>query len=897
MYLKHYNLTSKPFGISPDLKFLWLGEKHKEALDAMKNGILENKGFIFLTGDVGTGKTTLGNALANILGNNIIFAQVADPSLEQLDFLNLRADAFEVNKTFSAQGDFFGQLRHFLNTAYVHKQEVVLVFDEAQKFDPARLEEVRLILNLQPDKKLINSIFIGQNEFVSMLKENHPLRREFEIIHKIEPLPEIETEQYVMHRLKIAGSEKRIFSPEAVHEIYSFSEGNPRLINIICDFALSTGYAKEVKIIEPEIIRECAENCLLSKQQKDDAIEDLRISAKSISETGTGIQPSTSGHSYQKVSKKVRRKPAGLKLAYVAPMFMIILLCIFGYLYFLGKNNAPPGNLKTSLETQPGQLKSSDDEPSADVKELKNANARVAALESAAAIREQMLSELTEELDREKKNRELLSSELSSKVDLIGELQQKLENSQPNTLAFETELDNSSIKIDELQEQLLNLKAEKASAETQLDQLSSRNAELTADIQKMKGFKERVAALESELATSDQTLSRPEQQLSPLAKELSQEKKSKELLNSELSSKEFLIARLKEELEKSQSNAAEFEAEIENRIIQIRELQGQLLNLKLEMTSPETQLGQLRSRNEELTAELEEQKGVKELVVGLESELTERDQTISFLEQRLSHIAKELDQEKKDRELLSPEDTSKADLISELQQKLQTSQSNLQELEKMNKNGEKEIAELQNQVKELEAQQALTVSSPVKEIADLQGQLSDLKAQKTAVDTQLGPLKSRNEELTANIEALKGAKERAAALEGELAERDQAISLLEQRLSRLAKELDQEKKSRELLSSELSKKSELVSEFQQKLQASQSNRQELEKTIKKGEKDIVEIQNQLRSLKARQTATEPSAVIDDVKEKSTSKIEASGEQDELPRPSNIIDYVLKKKAK
>jgi len=138
----------------------------------------------------------------------------------------------------------------------------------------------------------------------------------------------------------------------------------------------------------------------LSKQQKEDGIEDLSTSAKSIPETETEVQSVTSGNSHQKVSKKVRRKAAGLKLAYVAPMFIIILLCIFGYLYFLGENNAPPGNLKTSLETQPGQPKSSDDEPAANVKELKNVNARVAELESAAAIREQMLSELTEELDR-----------------------------------------------------------------------------------------------------------------------------------------------------------------------------------------------------------------------------------------------------------------------------------------------------------------------------------------------------------------------------------------------------------------------------------------------------------------------------------------------------------------
>ena len=140
MYLKHYNLTLKPFEISPDPKFLWLGEKHKEALAAMKYGVLDNKGFISLTGDVGTGKTTLVNALANSLGENIIFAQVSDPSLEQLDFLNLIADAFKMNKKFSTKGDFLSHLKQFLNNAYVDHKEVVLLIEEAQRFDPERLE-------------------------------------------------------------------------------------------------------------------------------------------------------------------------------------------------------------------------------------------------------------------------------------------------------------------------------------------------------------------------------------------------------------------------------------------------------------------------------------------------------------------------------------------------------------------------------------------------------------------------------------------------------------------------------------------------------------------------------------------------------------------------------------
>ncbi len=708
MYLNHYNLTLKPFEINPDQKFLWLGEKHKKALIAMKKVILEKKGFISLTGDFGTGKTTLVKALADILGDIIFFAQVSDPTLEQLNLLNLSANASKMNKKFSTKGDFLSQLRQFLNHIYVHRKEIVLVFEEAQKFDPERLEEVRLILNLQPDKKLMSIVFVGQNEFNHILNKNKPLRQECSIIHETEPLGKKETVQYILHRLNIAGSEKKIFSPEALREIYSISEGNPRLINILCDSALSSGCAKAVKIIEPEIIRDYSANRILPKQQKEDEIEDLSTSATSIPETETGMQSEPTGNSFLKVAQKGHLKPAGRRLVYIIPISVVILLSIFGFLYFFGENYAPYRKLITSVRTQLGQMKSSDDEPAANVKELKKAKARVAELESVTARQEQMLSKMTEKLEREKKNRELLSSELTSKVNLVDELQQKLENSQPKSLAFEAELEDSKIKINELQEQLLKVKAEEASVETQLDQLRYHNAELTADNQELKSLKKKVVALERELATSDQSLSRPDQELSQLAKALSQEKKSRELLNSELSSKEVEIARLQEELENAQSNALEFEAEVENRIIQIRKLQGQLFNLKLEMTSPETQLGQLRSRNEKLTADLKELKGTKELVAGLESELADRDQTISLLEQRLSHIALELDQEKQSRELLSPELFKKAGPASKIQQTLQTSQSNQQEPEKSNTMGENENTELQKLQRDHKAQQIQT---------------------------------------------------------------------------------------------------------------------------------------------------------------------------------------------
>jgi len=512
MYLKYYNLTLKPFDISPDPKFLWLGEKHKEALAAMKYGILHNKGFISLTGNVGTGKTILVNALANSLGDNVIFAQVPDPFLEQLDFFNLVADAFGMNQKFRTKGDFLIHLRYFLDNAYDHQQEVVLVIEEAQRFDQERLEEVRLISNIEkPDKKLINIVFVGQNEFNSILKKNKSLRQRVAIIHNIVPLQEIETGPYVNHRLKIAGSEKKIFSPEAVREIYSFSKGNPRLINIICDLALLTGYAQEKKIIKPKIVRECAANYLLSEQQKEDATEDLSASSKSIPETGTGEPPGTSENSYQIVAQKVPQKPAGHKLAYVTTMFVVILLGLFGYLYFFGENHAPYRNLKTflaqafdrytglksetssqkpdeitkrqsniaklqaqlvdlktqkaSIETQLGHLRSRNEELTADLEELKGAKERVAALEGVATMREQNLSqleqtlvELTEELDREKKNREVLSSQLSIKADLAAQFQQMLQTSKANQQEIEKTIQKSKKEIAEVQNQLRELK-------------------------------------------------------------------------------------------------------------------------------------------------------------------------------------------------------------------------------------------------------------------------------------------------------------------------------------------------------------------------------------------------------------------------------------------------------
>ena len=280
----------------------------------------------------------------------------------------------------------------------------------------------------------------------------------------------------------------------------------------------------------------------------------------------------------------------------------------------------------------------------------------------------------------------------------------------------------------------------------------------------------------------------------------------------------------------------------------------------------------MRSRNESLAADLAELKGAKERVAELEQVAARRKQTLSESEQKVTDLTDALDREKKGQELLRAEFSTKADLITELQQKLEVTLSSRSELEN-------DIEKSKN------------------EITELQSQLLDLKAQKTSSDTQLSQLRTRYEALTAELSELKGAEGTVVALEGEFAMRDQALARSEQQLSQLAKELDQEKKNRGLLRSEISTKADLVSAFQQKLQNSQANQQALEETLNKSKKEIAELQNQLGEIHAQPAPTKSAPVIVDLKETSTLKSEAYGKQVESPNPAAVIDWVLKKKAK
>jgi len=305
MYLSHYNLQQKPFQISTDPEFLWMGEKHKEALAILKYGILDNRGFILLTGDVGTGKTTLIYALVNSLGDNTVVAMIPDPNLELFDFLKYIADSLNMDQRFKSKGEFLIKFRKFLIDNFNNGRKVLLILDEAQRLNHELLDEVRVLSNIEAQNtKLLNIFFVGQDEFNDILLENknRALRQRITINYTIDPLTKSETDAYVRYRLKTAGSQETLFDIDALREIHLFSKGYPRLVNIICDHALLTGYVRGIRQITSDIVAECALELKIQPSQNKEAQSEVNENQHSMVGHSTGkavLQPGVSFHTME----------------------------------------------------------------------------------------------------------------------------------------------------------------------------------------------------------------------------------------------------------------------------------------------------------------------------------------------------------------------------------------------------------------------------------------------------------------------------------------------------------------------------------------------------------------------------------------------------------------------
>jgi general secretion pathway protein A len=329
MYRAYYDLKFKPFQISSDPAFLWLGEKHKEALATLRYGILDNKGFLLLTGDVGTGKTTLINTLKASLGQDVICTAVPDPSLDKLDFYNYVARGFGFDREITSKGRFLLGFSKFLHTAHDDNKKVLLIIDEAQLLTQALLEEIRLLSNVElAETKLLNIFFIGQNEFNEVLSrpQNRAVRQRLTLNYNLEPLSLSETDDYIRHRLNVAGTTERLFEEEAVREIYNASRGFPRRINVLCDHALLTGYVQDKRLMDVAIIRECIRELDIPVNPKQ--AKPVRATSAAQSQVVSPASPASPASPPQPRAPVAPPEPAPRK-SLPAYAFLVIMALLF----------------------------------------------------------------------------------------------------------------------------------------------------------------------------------------------------------------------------------------------------------------------------------------------------------------------------------------------------------------------------------------------------------------------------------------------------------------------------------------------------------------------------------------------------------------------------------------
>jgi general secretion pathway protein A len=259
MYLDFLGLREKPFSITADPSFLYLSRKHREALSHMVYGIRDRKGFVEITGEVGTGKTTLCKALIRHLDPSTKTALILQPTLSELQLLQAVVQDFGLNPMRPDRLGLFTQLNQFLLDQTELGNNVVLIIDEAQALSLRLLEQIRMLSNLETDKnKLIQIILVGQPQLRDKLAlpALEQLRQRIGVRYHMTPLDLDEVRTYIDHRLRVAGSDGTLeWTSDGMEEVYRCSRGIPRLINLICDRSLLACYVFQVKRVDSEIVR------------------------------------------------------------------------------------------------------------------------------------------------------------------------------------------------------------------------------------------------------------------------------------------------------------------------------------------------------------------------------------------------------------------------------------------------------------------------------------------------------------------------------------------------------------------------------------------------------------------------------------------------------------------
>lgn len=276
MYQQYFGFSQAPFSIAPDPQFLYLGPRHREALAHLRHGLTSSGGFLLLTGEVGTGKTTVSRAVLQDLGDTLDLAFILNPRLSEHELLAAICDEFgitglDAESSLKALTD---AIREYLMAASSADRRPVVLIDEAQHLLPSVLEQLRLLTNLETnDRKLLSVLLIGQPELHQLLQQ-HQLRQVAQRIvarYQLQPLTVAETGHYIEHRLQVAGLTQAesvtLFPTAAQRQVYRDSQGTPRLINLLCDHALQETARAQAAVVSPAMVRRAAASLQLQVQQ------------------------------------------------------------------------------------------------------------------------------------------------------------------------------------------------------------------------------------------------------------------------------------------------------------------------------------------------------------------------------------------------------------------------------------------------------------------------------------------------------------------------------------------------------------------------------------------------------------------------------------------------------
>jgi general secretion pathway protein A len=262
MYLEHYGLKQAPFNITADGSLFFKSKNHQEALSTLLYAITEKKGIILLTGEVGTGKTTLCKVLLKELPQNFKTSLILNPYFSPSQLIRAIVEDFGIGLRRVSKLDMVYSLNQLLIETAQNNSNAVLIIDESQDLTSQQLEQIRLLSNLETEKhKLLQIILVGQPELRQKLQLNglRQIKQRIAVKFNMMPLGASEIKEYINFRLELVGALNLRFTEDCYETIYQFSKGIPRLINVLCDRALLAGYAKDRNVIDNELIHICVE--------------------------------------------------------------------------------------------------------------------------------------------------------------------------------------------------------------------------------------------------------------------------------------------------------------------------------------------------------------------------------------------------------------------------------------------------------------------------------------------------------------------------------------------------------------------------------------------------------------------------------------------------------------